>query len=43
MSATVQRLIVDGLIACAAVYLFLRARRSIMTRRKHAGCDKCGS
>ncbi|HEX7019599.1 MAG TPA: hypothetical protein VF159_06315 [Gemmatimonadaceae bacterium] len=43
MSATTQRLIVDGVIACAAVYLLLRARRSIMTRRKHEGCDKCGS
>ncbi len=42
MSATTQRLIVDGVIACAAIYLFLRARRKIGTRRNHDGCDKCG-
>ena len=43
MSAQTQRLVVDAVIACAALYLFLRARRRIMTRRKHEGCDKCGS
>jgi len=43
MNALTQRLIVDGVIACAAIYLFLRARRNIRSRRTHAGCDKCGS